>query len=245
MRTLNLTPPKDAMLDADILLHKAAFKAESREAPEYLESNLMDLVWNYVPSCVVRAGGRITLALSCSRADNYRKDFLPSYKEHRNKKPSPQYLPRAKEILLRLAEENNWAIAFEERLEADDLMGRAASGNTHVAVTIDKDLRTVPGWHWNPDKEFQPVFVSRTEADRFFHQQWLTGDMTDNIPGLYRVGPKKAQALLHKVAYPNWSMAVMAEYQNRDLTEETCMSMAHCIRILQHGETPGSWSPWS
>lgn len=242
MRTLNLKAPKDIMIDADILIHKVAFKAESNGTDQYMERNLWDLVWAYTPDFTE---GDITLALSCSRKDNYRKDFLPSYKEHRNKKPAPQYLPKAKELLLELAKQKGWAIAYEDRMEADDLMGRAASGNTHIAVTIDKDLRTVPGWHWNPDKEWEPVFVSRTQADHFFHQQWLTGDMTDNIPGLYRVGPKKAQALLHKVAYPNWSMAVMAEYQNREHDEAYALSQAHCIRILRYGETPGSWSPWS
>ena len=234
--------PKDIMIDADILIHKVAFKAESSGRPEYIERNLWDLVWAYTPDFTE---GDITLALSCSRADNYRKDFLPSYKEHRNKKPSPQYLPAAKAKLLELAKEKGWAIAYEDRMEADDLMGRASSSGTHISVTIDKDLRTVPGWHWNPDKEWEPVFVSETQASRFFHQQWLTGDMTDNIPGLFRVGPKKAQALLQQVAYPNWSMAVMAEYQNKGHDEAYCMSQAHCIRILQAGETPGSWNPWN
>ena len=241
---MNLTTPmpKDIMIDADILIHKVAFKAEYNGTPEYIKRNLWDLVWAYTPDFTE---GDITLALSCSRADNYRKDFWPSYKEHRNKKPSPQYLPLAKETLHTLAEEPGWAIAFEERTEADALMGRASSAGTHVSVTIDKDLRTCPGWHWNPDKEWEPVFVSETQADHFFHQQWLTGDMTDNIPGLYRVGPKKAQALLTQVAYPNWSLAVMAEYQNRDHDMEYCMAQAHCIRILRDGETPGSWCPWS
>ena len=199
-------------------------------------------MWAYTPDFTE---GDITFALSFSRADNYRKDFWPSYKEHRNKKPSPQYLPLAKETLHTLAEEHGWAIAFEERTEADDLMGRASSAGTHVSVTIDKDRRSCPGCHWNPDKECEPVFVSESQADHFFHQQCLTGDMTDNIPGLYRVGPKKAQALLTQVAYPNWSLAVMAEYQNRDHDMEYCMAQAHCIRILRDGETPGSWCPWS
>ncbi len=36
MRTLNLKAPKDIMIDADILIHKVACKAESSVSPEYM-----------------------------------------------------------------------------------------------------------------------------------------------------------------------------------------------------------------
>jgi 5'-3' exonuclease len=60
-----------------------------------------------------------------------------------------------------------------------------------VICTIDKDLKMVPGWHynWNTDEK---VFVTEVEGLRWFYKQCLTGDMTDNIKGLHGVGAKSA-----------------------------------------------------
>ena len=52
----------------------------------------------------------------------------------------------------------------------------------------------VPGWHYKWGKgnteETPPFFVTQIEGLRFFYKQLLTGDMTDNILGLYGVGKK-------------------------------------------------------
>lgn len=63
-----------------------------------------------------------------------------------------------------------------------------------IICTIDKDLDMVPGWHYcwskgqSPEKE--PWFQDEIGGLRFFYKQLLTGDMTDNIRGLYGVGKK-------------------------------------------------------
>ena len=65
-----------------------------------------------------------------------------------------------------------------------------------IICTIDKDLDMVPGWHYcwskgqSPEKE--PWFQTEIGGLRFFYKQLLTGDMTDNIRGLYGVGKKSA-----------------------------------------------------
>ena len=58
-----------------------------------------------------------------------------------------------------------------------------------IICTIDKDLMMVPGWHYNW-KSDEVSFVTEVEGLRFFYKQLLTGDMTDNIRGLYGVGKK-------------------------------------------------------
>lgn len=80
-----------------------------------------------------------------------------------------------------------------------------------VIASRDKDLQTVPGWHYkwfvklarkhdggeiDPEEmriEKGEVFwVSYVQALRNFYAQMLTGDVSDNIPGLYKIGPKSA-----------------------------------------------------
>lgn len=75
----------------------------------------------------------------------------------------------------------------EEFLGSEDEFVEASSDT--IICTIDKDLKMVPGWHynWNTDEK---IFVTEIEGLRWFYTQCLTGDMTDNIKGLHGVGAK-------------------------------------------------------
>src|SRR5690606_22720701 len=64
-----------------------------------------------------------------------------------------------------------------------------------VIVSIDKDLKMIPGYHFHPFKE-ELEYVNITDANAFFFHQMLTGDRTDNIIGLKGIGPKTADKML-------------------------------------------------
>ena len=140
------------------------------------------------------------------------------------------------------------------------------SSGAAVAVTLDKDLRSCPGWLWNPEKQGFPELICEVEADEWFQLQWLTGDGTDCIPGLHRMGPKTALKLLHDTRATQWSKMVQQVYRDTaddyckwtekgarfegsrtemlaqksgwkdGQNEEFCMAQARCVRILRHGE---------
>jgi hypothetical protein len=80
-----------------------------------------------------------------------------------------------------------------------------------VIATRDKDLNTVPGWHFiwwlkgGKDRDGNVVpeekrlvekgeayWVTVIEAFRNFYKQMLMGDTADNIKGLYNIGAKSA-----------------------------------------------------
>jgi hypothetical protein len=67
--------------------------------------------------------------------------------------------------------------------------------DTYTLVGVDKDLLQIPGWHFNPSKDLEK-YVNDFDAYYSFCTQLLTGDRTDNIPGLVGVGPKKAEKTL-------------------------------------------------
>lgn len=57
---------------------------------------------------------------------------------------------------------------------------------TTIIATIDKDLKTVPGNHYNLNTQVID-FVTEDEALRNFFSQLLKGDTADNIPGIGRL----------------------------------------------------------
>lgn len=235
--------PRMAMLDGDIIAYRAAFWAES-DGPEWLEARLEADLKTWTPPDV----DAIQVALSCKREDNFRRKTLPEYKAHRNAKVSPQYLSLAVEILQEMAN-----CVKQDSLEADDLMGMAKSANTHICVTIDKDLKSVPGWQFKPplelEKMSEPEYTCLQTADFRFHKQWIMGDSTDNVAGIWKLGEKKAEDLLNYLTPANWTYGVFALYEQRPKQDGSrysysdAVAMAKAVRILRHGED-ASWLPW-
>lgn len=81
--------------------------------------------------------------------------------------------------------------------EADDLLGIwATKYPDSIIVTLDKDLDMIPGPKYNWMKELQYT-IDDAQAMLHFHTQLLTGDTTDNIPGLPGIGIGKASKALH------------------------------------------------
>lgn len=97
--------------------------------------------------------------------------------------------------------------------EADDEMGIAQEEHT-IICSIDKDLLMIPGRHYNFVKE-KHTYITPEEGLRNFYRQLLTGDATDNIPGLPRVGPKTAEKLLGDAdTEDKYKEVVLAAYAN-------------------------------
>ena len=128
---------------------------------------------------------------------NFRKDLYPEYKVNRK-----ELEPDMKEALTYAHSYmvSKWGAVEADGMEADDLVSiwayeaRAAEDN-YVIVGIDKDLLQIPGNHYNfVKKEHQ--FVDDDTAHLKLMTQCLTGDNSDNIPGLKGIGPVKAAKML-------------------------------------------------
>jgi len=99
--------------------------------------------------------------------------------------------------------------AIEEELavgawgrETDDMLRIWAEecrkiGNDHVICTNDKDLRCIPGMYYDIQKNILEE-ITEEQAVRFFYEQLLRGDSTDNVPGIPGIGLKKAAQWLEE-----------------------------------------------
>ena len=242
---------RTALIDADIIKWKAAAVCENKdieawEIGEILEGYILN--WQRVAHA-----DKYLLCLS-DPSGTFRHDIYPDYKAHRKGAVKPELLGAAADYLM-----DHPRAVVRDGLEADDLMGILATNGrvkNPVIVTIDKDLRQIPGWHVNPDKEDFPTYVSEEEGHQLFLTQWLTGDSTDNIPGLPGVGPKKAEKFLaggdvDEKAILNYYKVYLSDEKyamNEEDIEEYCLTMARLVRILdtdlwnQDTQTPILWT---
>ena len=236
---------RTALIDADYLAYEAAawahsYQADAHDLTERVQGTLAE--WQQRAFC-----SHAIATFSCARADNFRKDAYPLYKAHRTGDP-PAMLGIAQQAI-----KDTLRSVTIDRLEADDIMGIIATNGkieNPVIVSVDKDMRQIPGWHLNPHKEDFPVFISVLDADYLFFQQWLTGDSTDGYGGIKGVGPAKAMKLLNAalseyevgvdegmaLVQPGpvlLQMAVMYAYRDAGLSRDTCIAQARCARILR------------
>lgn len=138
-----------------------------------------------------------------SGKDNFRKALatIKSYKANRKDVPRPIYYKEIREHL-----QNRWGAIVVNGQEADDEIGirqyeLLEAGEQPIIVTIDKDLDMLEGLHYNWVRDIM-YCVGKLEAWRNYYIQTVTGDRTDNIPGIENVGPKTAAKLFEKCNSP-------------------------------------------
>ena len=122
---------------------------------------------------------------------NFRDELatLQGYKENRRGTEKPVHHKKIRDWLIKKHPSD-----VSKNCEADDTMGIAATADdehTHIIASLDKDLNMIAGWHYNWRKE-ELYYMEPDEADNCFVLQLLTGDSTDNIPGLKRITGKVA-----------------------------------------------------
>lgn len=186
-----------ALLDADIIAFRCAASAENEE--------LGIATWRVDELCetILRDVGATQWEAYLTGDTNFRYQIFPEYKANRLNRPRPRHLAECK-----LHMQHAWAATVSIGCEADDLLGvrQTACNEDGVAeesviCSIDKDLLTIPGNHYNfVKKEFK--LVSPLEAARNFYTQLLTGDSSDGIKGVAGIGPVKAGRLLDDCESP-------------------------------------------
>ena len=128
---------------------------------------------------------------------NFRQDIYPAYKKNRKELDDDlrAALSYGHEYMC-----DYYGAVRADGMEADDLVSIWANeaeeqDRPYVVVGIDKDLLQIKGDHYNFVKSTH-VSISHDAGDYNLMLQCLTGDSTDNIPGIKGIGPKKASKIL-------------------------------------------------
>lgn len=133
------------------------------------------------------------VCLSAVESDSFRHRLWAGYKAGRKDGKPEAYAAARKAI------EFEYETYEEPNLEADDLMGIAAtSGKAQtVIVSGDKDMMSIPGLLLNPlIDQPKPRKITLAQADAWWMRQTMTGDAVDGYPGITKVGEVSAQDIL-------------------------------------------------
>ena len=136
-----------------------------------------------------------------SGESNFRYDIFPDYKKSRKNVRKPEHLVACKEYL-----QNQFGAFLYEGYEADDLIGMTVTalqkqnpgGRTIWIASVDKDFVQLarPGVAYLDFTKPAEAEYSEWEGLQYFYKQILTGDKSDDIPGLPKVGPQTAIEIL-------------------------------------------------
>ncbi|WP_206173686.1 hypothetical protein [Variovorax sp. RKNM96] len=225
------------LVDADIVAFKFASKAQ-RTTPFGAAVDDLDTVTPKVDAWLAELKDSLKatdliICLSCPSEEGWRMQVLPTYKGNRKDTVRPVHLGPLKDYM-----EHAYPSYRKPTLEADDIMGILSTHPTLVPgrktiVSEDKDMKTIPGWLYNPAKDSKPHLISEAAADEYHAYQALIGDATDHYKGCPGCGPVKAHAVLaHAVLadLPLWPVIVDV-YLAKGLTEEDALVQARVARI--------------
>lgn len=206
--------PKIALVDADFLVYRIGFSTEN-EPVGIAKARLTEWLEDFI---YINLKADHYLAWITGKT-NYRFDIAKTvpYKGNRKDAPKPKHYAALREHLVK----RHGAILTVGE-EADDTV---AIDSTKLLdkcwiIHVDKDLDQLQGWHYNPVKD-ERYYVNDFNAYKSFVTQLLTGDRTDNIPGLEGIGPKKAEKVLKDATTKEGLLqAAFAKYQELGHTLE-------------------------
>lgn len=181
------------LVDADILTYQIGFGAEGdseTSALNTLDGFICDLLLFELPDVFQF---EFFITGKDKNKPNYREVIATTqpYKGNRTAK-KPEHLQALRDRLV-----TYWGATVAVGEEADDLISKRMTelGDKCICISIDKDLDTVQGWHYNFRKH-KLYYVGKEMALYNFYKQLLTGDRVDNIRGVHGIGDKKADKLL-------------------------------------------------
>jgi DNA polymerase I len=186
---------------------------------------------------ILETTGATEYACYISGSNNYRYNIYPEYKSNRKDKADPIYRADANAYLV-----TEFSATVTDGYEADDGIGIEATrlfneSSPFVICSIDKDLKMLPGDHYNWRKN---IFDHVTPIDglRSFYRQLLTGDRTDGIRGVGGIGDVKSARIINDLeSEADMYDAVQAMYD----TPERLLMNAQCLWIMR--EEGVMWRP--
>ena len=250
-----------ALIDCDILLYECSAVAEyPKDEPMKSFDFVMEVFKGKIEEILQRTEAE-SYSLYITGANNFRYDVAVTkpYKGNR-KQEKPFHYKNLKACVLAMPE-----CIVTEGCEADDQICIDQTEDT-VICTRDKDLRMAEGDHFGWESGFQgqfgPKYIDNhgyldLSSNRkkisgggmmFFYSQLLTGDSTDNIPGLKGYGPAITHELLKECKTEQELFEVVQwEYESvmKDKWQEYMLEQGRLLWMIRERDEDGGLVHWS
>lgn len=189
LMTFSKDTPKKLLIDADYLIYSVGFASEE-DSETFAKSRLVETLEHLVYIHLKADSYEAFL----TGKNNYRYEIAKTvpYKGNRKDAKKPKHYDALRKCMI-----TRLGAVIVDGQEADDEVAirMTKEPDQYLLVGVDKDLKQIPGWHFNPQKD-ETRYIDEFTAYKSFVTQLLTGDRTDNIPGLEGIGPKKAEKAL-------------------------------------------------
>ena len=217
------------LIDGDAVAYRAAASCEptknkqERESLDeaiYRATDSLHRILNYLAPDEYR--------IFLGGTENFRKVLCSDYKSNRTK-ADPVYLGDVRSLLV-----GEWGAEVCAGYEGDDGIGIAAQGSFIIAA-YDKDLRQIPGWHYDFTKSL--LFeVDPESAVRNFYTQMLVGDSSDHVSGVPGIGTVRAGRILDNVLPSEMESVVHDCYRSFYGSSREYIQSSHLLYVLRHKE---------
>jgi 5'-3' exonuclease len=226
-----------ALLDGDILVYECGFSSDSNAKKDGIEEGYeplpftLKIVKNKIDA-IMEVTGANAYEVYLTGKDNFRLEIQPDYKANRDPNHKPHWYQEIKDYLI--AQHDAVVV---DGIEADDMLGIRQMTEQEDFTCIcskDKDLDCIPGFHynWSPSRYMDGVYeVSEYDAALFFYTQCLTGDSTDNIPGIYKSTGKRATKKMKDGLLACRNELEMFEYVRDQYEDIDFTPIAQCLWI--------------
>lgn len=226
-----------ALIDGDILVYRIGYSTE--DVPERLAGiRLRDYFNEILESLLV---SDYETHITSTDKSNYRYALDSSYKANRTQ-PKPVHYDYLRDCL---ANDPNYKGIMSFGREADDSIGiassRFSSKRDYIIVSIDKDLKQIPGWHYDFVKK-RKFYVSESQAARFIYRQLLTGDSADNIGGITGIGDAISTQLFEHCTSDRDCYRVVHHIYTSVASVEDLIKRGQLLKIQQKENEP-LWQP--
>ena len=227
------------LVDTDSIFFKIAYKAKTQAELRRSYNAFCNTMRMEVSNKMINPFDekeKLVVLYAVKGKGNFRKDLSPDYKSNR-----PELDKKIRDSLNYL---HKYAVSKgaiqADGMEADDLVSIWAREaldrkEEYVICGIDKDLLQIPGHHYNYSKDTWQL-INEEEALHNLYIQCLTGDNTDNIPGLKGIGPKKAQKILAGVPLSRQWNKIKATWKEHGQTIKQLELSHKLLRMLTSWE---------
>ncbi len=197
------------LVDGSSYIHRAFHAIQNLSTSKGFPTNAIYGVLRMLIKLLKEKAPKYVAVVFDSKGPNFRHELYPEYKAHRP--PMPESLAVQIPVIKELIATLGIPTYEKEGYEADDIMGSLAKafereGYEVVLVSGDKDLKqllTPKISMWDPMKDLVISYQDLIrelglEPTRLVDVMALSGDSTDNIPGIPGVGEKTALKLIQE-----------------------------------------------